>query len=197
MDWTRVVDEIKADFTAGMDQAASERSSELNLVDVFIQEFGRLKRIVAGMGLSALDGEDVLQDVSIQVLNRPGKYQTAGKALQWLIKVTINRCLTEHRRRKRFHRTACEILKRRSEAEQSSPSSDEKIIAAEELEVVREILQQLDDSLLTPMVLRYFCDLNSKEVSQILALNHSTVRSRLREGRMVLAKRLVERGVER
>ena len=43
----------------------------------------------------------------------------------------------------------------------ASRATDEKVIIAEELEIVRENLQKLDDSLLAPMVLRYFCDLNS------------------------------------
>jgi RNA polymerase sigma factor (sigma-70 family) len=148
------------------------------------------------MGLSASDTEDVLQDVSIQALRQAGEYRTAGEAVHWLIKVTVNRCLAEHRRRRSFRRSAAEILKRRSETDSRSTKADEKAIAAEELEIVRETLQELDNSFLTPMVLRYFCDLNSKEVGQVLNLSPSTVRSRLREARMILAKRLIERGVE-
>jgi DNA-directed RNA polymerase specialized sigma24 family protein len=45
------------------------------------------------------------------------------------------------------------------------------------------------------MVLRYFCDLNSKQVGEILALSPSSVRSRLRQARIILAKGLLERGV--
>jgi RNA polymerase sigma factor (sigma-70 family) len=188
------VNEINADFAAEADQAASERSSELNFVDVFLAELGRLKRIVGGMGLSASDGEDVLQDVSMQALKWAGRFEGREQCLRWLIKVTVNRCLTEHRRRQRFRRRASEILKRWSEAK--TDSAAEKVIAAEELEIVRESLQKLDETLLVPMVLRYFCDLNSREVSEILALSPSTVRSRLREARMILAKRLIKRGIE-
>ena len=195
------MNERNADFAAVLgtpngeaNQAASERSSESNFVDVFLAELGRLKRIVAGMGLSASDSEDVLQDVSMQALRRSGKHQTKEESIRWLIKVTVNRCLIEHRRRKTFRRRASEILKRRSETK--TDSTAEKVIAAEELEIVRESLQELDETLLTPMVLRYFCDLNSKEVGEILALRPSTVRSRLREARMILAKRLIERGVK-
>lgn len=188
------MNEINADFAAEANQAAGKRSSELNFVDVFLAELGRLKRIVAGMGLSASDSEDVLQDVSVQALKWAGKFQSRGQSVRWLIKVTVNRCLTEHRRRQRFRRKASEILKRRSEAK--TDSTAEKVIVAEEIEIVRESLQELDDSLLMPMVLRYFCDLNSREVGEILALSPSTVRSRLREVRMILAKRLIERGVE-
>jgi len=188
------VNEINPDFEAEADQEAGKRSSELSFVDIFIAELGRLKRIVAGMGLSASDSEDVLQDVSVQALKWAGKFQSRGQSVRWLIKVTVNRCLTEHRRRRSFRRRASEILKRR--AETKTDSTAEKVIVAEELEIVRKSLQGLDETLLTPMVLRYFCDLNSREIGEILALSPSIVRSRLREARMILARRLVKRGVE-
>ena len=189
------MNEMNSDFAADAYQAADERSSKLNL-NIFLAELGRLKRIVAGFGLSVQDGEDVLQDVSIKALKHFEKYRNREDSIRWLIKVTVNRCLMEHRRRRSFRRRACEILKRRSESKTASKRTDEKVIVAEELEIVRESLKELDDSMLGPMVLRYFCDLNSKEVGEILGLNPSTVRSRLREARMILAKRLLERGVE-
>ncbi len=189
------MNETNADFAAEAGQAASEQSSKSNL-NIFLAELGRLKRIVAGFGLSVPDGEDVLQDVSIKALRQSGKCRTTEESIRWLIKVTVNRCLMEHRRRWSFRRHTREILRRRAEIETNSNSTDKKVIVAEELEIVRENLQKLDDSLLGPVVLRYFCDLNSKEVGQILGLNPSTVRSRLREARMILARRLLERGVE-
>ena len=70
------------------------------------------------------------------------------------------------------------------------------MVQIEELEIVRETLQEMDNTLLMPLVLRYFCDLNSKEVGEILSLSPSTIRSQLQQGRMILAKRLIERGIE-
>jgi RNA polymerase sigma-70 factor (ECF subfamily) len=191
------VNEKIADCEAEADHLASERSSEASFVDIFSAEMGRLKRIIAGMGLGASDAEDVLQDVVIQALRQAGKCQTKEDSIRWLIKVTVNRCLMEHRRRRSFCRRAPEILKRQSETKTDSTTAENKAIVAEELDMVRNSLQELDESLLTPMVLRYFCDLNSREVGRILALSPSTVRSRLREARMILAKRLVEQGIER
>ncbi len=191
------MNEKNADFEAEANHVASERSSEANFVDIFSAEMGRLKRIIAGMGLGASDAEDVLQDVVIQALRRAGKCQTKEDGVRWLIKVTVNRCLMEHRRQRSFRRRGSEILKRQSETNMHLTGTDEKAIVAEEVEMVRNSLQELDNSLLAPMVLRYFCDLNSREVGRILALSPSTVRSRLREARMILAKRLVERGIER
>ena len=188
--------ETNRDFVGEADQPASGRSSEAGFLDIFRAELGRLRRIVAGMGIGASDAEDILQDVAMQALKRPPRCQTAREGVSWLIRVTVNRCLTEHRRRKRFRRQASEILERRSRTRAHSTKADDEIIQTEEIEIVRETLQELDNTLLMPLVLRYFCDLNSKEVGELLELKPSTVRSRLQEGRMILAKRLIERGIE-
>jgi RNA polymerase sigma-70 factor (ECF subfamily) len=166
------------------------------LFETYIAELDRLRRIAAGMGLGAADAEDALQDVSVKALRHGRKCKSREEAVRWLTKVTVNRCLMHHRRRKRFSRSAVEIIKRRTENAVEPAGTDDKAIAAEELEIVRQTLSELDDSLLTTMVLRYFCGLNSTEIGQILELSASAVRSRLREGRMILAKKLMERGIE-
>lgn len=148
------------------------------------------------MGLGASDIEDVLQDVSVKALRGPVNSQSKEQGARWLIKVAVNRCLTEHRRRRTFKRHTGEILKRHSPNDTASEPTAEEIIRAEELEIVRSSLQNLDDSLVQPLVLRYFCGLNSKEIADILDLPASTVRSRLRDARMILAKDLLKRGVE-
>jgi len=66
----------------------------------------------------------------------------------------------------------------------------------EELEIMRETMAELDPSLLELLVLRYFCDLDSNEISQTLGLNASTARCRLQEARIILAQKLPQRGVE-
>ena len=187
------MNETNAGFGTEVDQGVSERPSDV--VRILLGQFGHLKRIIAGMGLSASDAEDVLQDVAIQALKQPGKWRSEEEGVRWLIKVTVNGCLMEHRRRRSFRRRASEIMKRWSETRGGSKGPGEKAIAAEELEMVREGLRELDGSLLTPMVLRYFCDLSSTEIGQMLELKPATVRSRLREARMTLAERLIERGV--
>ena len=186
--------EINLDFALKLDQTAGEQSSESKM-DVFFAERERLKRIVAAFGLNPSDGEDVLQDVSIKVLETSGENRTRQENIRWLTKVTINRCLTEHRRRRTFHRNAQNILLRRAQKNVGSIRAVEKTINAEELEAVRKSMQKLDDSLLGPVILKYFCDFNSIEIGEMLGLKASTVRSRLRAGRMLLAKRLLERGV--
>ena len=188
------MNEIIADFAAEMIYPAIGGIEELDLVEIFLTERNRLKRIVAGMGLNAADCEDVLQDVSVKALNQSIRIKTKQGCIRWLVRVTVNECMAEHRRRKKFQKKTNEILKRKTQSK-TNPA-DKKLIAAEELEIVRDSLKKLDDDLLGPIVLRYFCEMNSNEISEVLEQKPSTVRGRLRDARMILAKSLLERGVE-
>ncbi len=173
------------------------RAQESALLKVFLRERECLKRIAAGMGMDSANVEDVLQDVSIQVLKYAGRFEQEGMMMRWLIRTTVNHCLTEHRRR--FRRKASRILRRRPDLGQVMGDEGETVVRAglsEELEAIRRALAELDPSLLLIVVLRYFCDFDSKAIAEIVEMNASTVRARLREARMILAGRLAQRGIE-
>lgn len=173
------------------------RAQESALLKVFLRERECLKRIAAGMGMDSANVEDVLQDVSIQVLKYAGRFEQEGMMMRWLVRTTVNHCLTEHRRR--FRRKASRILRRRPDLGQVMGDEGETVVRAglsEELEAIRRALAELDPSLLLIVVLRYFCDFDSKAIAEIVEMNASTVRARLREARMILAGRLAQRGIE-
>jgi RNA polymerase sigma-70 factor (ECF subfamily) len=173
------------------------RPPESPLLGVFLRERERLRRIAAGLGMDRADADDVLQDVSVQVLKHTGPFEQEDVMIRWLIRVTVNRCLSEHRRR--FRHKASRILRRRPElAEGLAENSGgaERASLGEELEVVRRTLTELNPELLLAVVLRYFCDMSSNEIADSLGWNASTVRGRLREARLLLAGKLLQRGIE-
>jgi RNA polymerase sigma factor (sigma-70 family) len=178
-------------------QTMSPAVPETRLMSLFLEERPRLRRIAAGMGMDSSDAEDVLQDVSVQVLGYEGVFDEDGGMMRWLIRTTVNRCLTEHRRR--FRHRASQILERHPDAaEHLVGGSDvtDRVGLTEELELVRRSLLELDPSQLSLVALRYFCKLNSAEIAGIMEWNASTVRGRLREVRLILAGKLLQRGVE-
>jgi RNA polymerase sigma-70 factor (ECF subfamily) len=173
------------------------RAQEPPLLRVFLRERERLKRVAAGMGMDSASVEDVLQDVSIQVLKYTGQCEQEGMMMRWLIKTTVNHCLTEHRRR--FRRKASRILRRRPDLGQVMGDEGGTVTQAglsEELEAVRRAMTELDPSSLLIIVLRYFCDFDSKAIGEMVELNASAVRARLHEARMILAGGLAQRGIE-
>jgi RNA polymerase sigma factor (sigma-70 family) len=167
------------------------------LMSAFLRERDRLRRIAAGMGMDSADAEDVLQDVSIQVLKYADQFEQETVMMRWLVRTTVNHCLTEHRRR--FRHKASRILRRRPDLGQGlggDRDTSDRVGQAEELEVVRRALVELDPSLLLIVVLRYFSDLDSQAIGAIVEMNASTVRARLREARLLLAGKLIQRGIE-
>ena len=100
--WIETLRESQSDLKGAADQLASVRLSKIRPVDVFLAERGRFRRIAAGMGLAGADLEDCLQDVSVKALEKTERFDSEENCLCWLARVTINRCLTEHRRRRSF-----------------------------------------------------------------------------------------------
>ena len=149
------------------------------------------------MGLGPAETEDILQDVLIQALKRGGELACPEELVRWLIRVTVNRGMLEFRRRQRFRKAVADFRQRVvAEAGLAAGRTNNLAVLVEKLEAVRQALRELDERLLSPLVLRYFCELDATQISRILELPASTVRSRLREARLMLAKRLIERGVE-
>ncbi len=163
---------------------------------VFIEQVERLRRLVVGMGLGAEEGEDVLQDVYLEAIRRPPKYCGAEEIGRWLIRVTVNRCLLEFRQRGRYQRAAVGVLQQWTEMKNAPLAPDKQAIRTEEIEAMRQCLSEMNESLQVPLVMKYFCELNSNEIGEILELKPGTVRKRLCKGRIILAQTLLRKGIK-
>ena len=168
----------------------------MQMHSVFIGQIERLQRLMVAMGLSTEEGQDVLQDVYVEAVKGPPRYLSDGEASRWLMRVTTNRCLLEYRRRKRHRRAASEVVKQWAELEKTASGPDKQAIRTEEVETMMQCLSQMDESLQVPLAMRYFCDLNSTEIGEILDLEPGTVRKRLYKGRIILAEALLKKGIK-
>lgn len=168
----------------------------MHMHSVFIKQLERLRRLVVGMGFRAEEGEDILQDVYLEVIRRPPKSCGKEEISRWLIRVTINRCLSEFRHRKCRQRAAGEVLLQCSEIKNAPSGPDKMAIRTEEIEAMRQCLSEMGESLRVPLVMKYFCELNSNEIGDILKLKPGTVRKRLCKGRIILAETLLRKGIK-
>ena len=163
---------------------------------VFIKQVQRLRRLVVGMGLGAEEGEDILQDVYIEAIRRPPKHRGAEELGRWLIRVTANRCLLEFRKRRHHQQAEVEVLQQWTKMKNAPLGPDKRAIHIEEIEAMRQCLSEMNESLRVPLVMKYFCELNSNEIGQILELKPGTVRKRLCKGRIILARTLLRKGIK-
>jgi len=166
----------------------------LEFDSVFAGHVGLLGQVAVGMGLSRNEGQDVLQDVFVEFLDGSRQFNDREHARRWLVRVTVNRCILEFRRKRSRNRKGREFLRRQQEeVVQASPET--KAIRAEEREAVLEGLGKMDELFRILLVLKYFCGMNATEIGNLLDSKAGTVRKRLSEGRIMLAKTLLEMGV--
>jgi len=163
---------------------------------VFIKKVEQLRRLVIGMGLGAEEGEDILQDVYIEATKRPPIHRSGEKAGHWLMRITINRCLSEFRQRKRHQKAKNKVLQQRNEIKNAPLGPDKQAIQAEEIEAMKQCLSEMDESIQVPMTMKYLCELKSNEIGEVLELKPGTVRKRLCKGRIILAEALLRKGIK-
>ena len=169
----------------------------MRMHSVFMSHVERLRRLVVGMGLSAEDGDDILQDVYLEVIKRPPNACNDHQAQQWLMRVAVNRCILEFRRRKRHRRAEKKILEKWADVEQRSCGPERQAIHTEEMKAMMECLDEMNESIRVPLVMKYYGGFDSNEIGEILELEPGTVRKRLYDGRIVLAKALLKKGIQR
>jgi RNA polymerase sigma factor (sigma-70 family) len=106
--------------------------------------------------------------------------------VRWLFRVTANRCKLEHRRRGRWRRLWSSLAAAwRRDAASGTATGELKT-------EVERALARLSDGDRELVAMRYFSDLNSREIAAIAGIPDTTVRTRLRAIRRRLAVELAE-----
>jgi RNA polymerase sigma-70 factor (ECF subfamily) len=159
------------------------------LDDVWSSCAERLSRLVLAMGVSGVQAADVLQDVYVTTLQKPPAITSEAELPRWLFRVTVNRCQLEHRRHSRWQRLWGRLaVTWRSE----SPAAMAAAVNGELKHDIARALATLSDDDRALVAMRYFSELNSREIAEIVGRPEGTIRSRLRAARLKLAKELEE-----
>lgn len=146
-----------------------------------------LGKLVRALGIRGTWADDVLQDVYLAVREKRPVGLTGVDLRRWLMRVTANRCRLEHRQQQRWRR-AFERL--RNWGQSSSPHAKAAVEQDELGTNVEAALASLRPIEREITVLRYFAELNSTEIGDMLSLNEATVRSHLVRARRQLARQL-------
>jgi len=157
------------------------------LDEVWSGNEARLARLAVGLGLRGDQAADVLQDVYLMAIQKSPAICEEGELLKWLFRVTVNRCHLEHRRKSCWRRLWSSL------AAGWQPGRGRGGFGLSELkDEVKRALGTLADDDRTLVVMRYFSELNSREIAEIVGMPDATVRGRLRAARRKLAEELAD-----
>jgi RNA polymerase sigma-70 factor (ECF subfamily) len=148
-----------------------------------------LARTALALGIARDRVDDLLQEVWLAAWQDGPKELEEEGWRRWLYRVMVNRCRLEHRRKSRWARAWTMLISKPT----SNVAMPDKTVEGQELHVkVETALAQLQPILREIVVLRYFSEFDSREISDMLGIPDSTVRSHLRTARQILATALAD-----
>jgi RNA polymerase sigma-70 factor (ECF subfamily) len=174
--------------------------SELRLIqralnrdmEAWAEIMNNYKRAVFGVSLGILknvaDAEDTTQEAFIRAYEKLHTYNMQKKFSTWLFTVAANLCKNKLRRAK--FSTAL-----KSESMLVDERDPAMIAAQDEMQQkVRKALDNLRYDYRAPMVLRFYADLDYKEIAEVLDVPEGTIKTRLHRGKQELRRLLEQEG---
>jgi RNA polymerase sigma-70 factor (ECF subfamily) len=135
----------------------------------------------------AATARDVTQSVFLGALRGMAAFRAESGLSTWLHRLTINACVDEHRRRRRW--VPMEDVEPAGEPSEDRPQ-EERYERMERLRQIREAVATLGPKVRAAVLLRYVSGLSYAEVASALGCSPGTVASRLNAGHRILARRL-------
>lgn len=135
---------------------------------------------------SPQEAEEATQESFWRAHQAIKKYDPRRPFTTWLLSIAAHYCIDQHRKRRLdvFDLDALpdEIFS------DSSPDPEQSVIQNEEEDFVQKKLSNLDSQDRTVLILQYWYDLSEKEISEVLSISVSAVKSRLFRARKELAR---------
>ncbi len=137
--------------------------------------------------------EDVLQEAALDAYRGLDGFAGASAVGTWLYRITLNRCLSERRRRtpEPIEAEPLDLLRR---WEDPDYTVDPATVAARraDADVLRSVLDSLPESYRVALILHDAHGLSAAELAEAMDVPLGTAKSYIRRGRMALVSRLAE-----
>ncbi|HEX7057007.1 MAG TPA: RNA polymerase sigma factor SigW [Bacilli bacterium] len=143
------------------------------------------------------EAEDVVQDTCLRVYRNLDKYDPEQRFSTWIYRIATNLCIDRLRRRKGQYSLDADLPEGDGLDWHSMLASEERgpessLLLSETQAKVRKAINTLPQKYKAVVVLRYLQDLSLQEISEILGLPVTTIKTRVHRGREYLRKKLEE-----
>jgi RNA polymerase sigma-70 factor (ECF subfamily) len=146
---------------------------------LFLEFKGLVFKNAVFMTGNRTEAEDILQEVFIKVWRSRQDFDPEkGKFVTWLYKITLNQCISNHRKKRPDSLSLDEELLNFPDSIKTD-LIEENLINKMEYEKLMEELTQMDNKHKQVLILRYFNDLSYSEIAEILEIPLGTVKSRI------------------
>lgn len=153
----------------------SERGIQMTKEEIVKKYFNTVYRLALSQTKSKAYADDVTQDVFLRFLNKERSFENEEHLKAWFLRVTIN---------------CSKSVFTSSWFKKSVPLSEELTFDTEEKSDVYYAVMELPPKYRSVIHLFYYEDLSVLEISKILNMKESTVKSQLHRGRELLKSML-------
>jgi RNA polymerase sigma-70 factor, ECF subfamily len=162
----------------------------------------RYQHVVFRAALAALrsreDAEEVAQEAMVAAYQKLDGFRGDASFKTWLLTITWNRAMDRRRRvGDWFRRFATPDREESFDPPSGQPSHETALIAEETRREVRKMLATLPAKYREALLLSASGDHTFEEIGRLLGIPTGTAKWRAMEGRRILKKKLVSRGIGR
>ncbi|WP_413376823.1 RNA polymerase sigma factor SigW [Alkalihalobacillus sp. 1P02AB] len=178
----RIIKEVKK----GDEQAFAE------LVELFKDKVYQVAYRMVG---NSYEAQDVAQEAFLRAYTNIEQYDINRKFSTWLFRIATNVAIDRLRKKKPDYYLQEEVkgadgLTYESQIATDEALPEEQVVTLELQEWVQDEINRLPLKYRTVIILKYIEDLSLKEISDILDMPVSTVKTRIHRGREALRKRM-------
>ncbi|TCZ69870.1 RNA polymerase sigma factor SigW [Paenibacillus albiflavus] len=145
------------------------------------------------------EAEDIVQETFMRLYSNLHRYDENQKFSTWIFRIAANLCIDRLRKRKVTYSLDAEVNDGEGNDYYAMMSSDEdtpekQVIVSETQRQIRKVIDNMPDKYKSIIVLRYLQDLSLQEISDVLDMPITTIKTRLHRGREYLRKKLEASG---
>lgn len=169
--------------------------SAAQAIEALLQDYGKLVfHVIYGLTGNWQESEDLTQETFLQAFRGIDAARSVSgphfQAKAWLLRIALNTVRMQHRRQKAIHFLSFADLQSGQDTTGHGEVTHEEIQAAGNLETliaerdtVQRCMEQLPETLRTPLLLSVIAGFSQRELAGMLVLNEATVRQRLSRAR--------------
>ena len=141
------------------------------------------------------EAEDAVQETFLRVYTNLHRYDENQKFSTWIFRIGTNLCIDKLRRRKNTYSLDAEMPDGEGNDYYAMLPSHEdtpekQVIVSETQEQIHRAIETLPEKYKSVVILRYLHDMSLQEISDVLDMPVTTIKTRVHRGREYLRKRL-------